>query len=103
MDHTTTRAGRCDTIDRAPLLRLSRVRLVFGPSDSVAALLRAVADALEPVALVPGELRCAIGPDGCRIRVTCEIDPGRPDLARVLGHLLRRRAVERVEPLARTA
>ena len=103
MDDQITRVASRDARDRAPLLRLSRIRLVFGPDGSVAALLRAAADALEPVGLEPTELRCSIGADGCRLRVTCEIDPNRPDLARVLGHLLRRRHAERSVPLARTA
>jgi hypothetical protein len=103
MFDTTIRPDRRDQLEHAPLLRLSRIRLVFGPNASVAPLLRAVADALEPVGLEPSELRCSIGPDGCRLRVTCEIDPSRPDLARVLAHLLRRRGALRGAPLARTA
>lgn len=99
----STCARRADALHHAPELRLSRIRLVFGPSDSVAPLLRAVADALEPVGLVPTELRCSIGPDGCRLRVTCELDPTRADLARVLAHLLRRRSAARDRALAWTA
>jgi hypothetical protein len=106
-DDTTARAARTNALRHAlrhaPVLRLSRIRLVFGPSESVAPVLRAVADALEPVGLEPTELRCSIGADGCRLRVTCDIDPSRPDLARVLGHLLRRRNTERAVALARSA
>ena len=57
-----------------PLAHPARVR----PEPSVAPLLRALADALEPVELVPSELRCSIGPDGCRLRVTLR---GRPAAA----------------------
>jgi hypothetical protein len=96
-------AGTCDALDGAPVLRLSRLRLVFGPSDSLPPLLRALADALEPVGLVPIQLHCSIAPDGCRLRVTCELDPARPDLARVLAHLLRRRRATRSVALARSA
>ncbi|MFI5047578.1 MAG: hypothetical protein ACHQIG_10990 [Acidimicrobiia bacterium] len=96
-------ANACNALDDAPLFRLSRVRLVFGPCDSVPPLLRALADALEPVALVPSEVRCSISHDGCRLRVTCDLDPARPDLARVLVQLLRRRGADRPAELARSA
>jgi len=103
MDETRTCATLREALGPAPVVRLSRIQLVFGPTDAVAPLLRALADALEPVALVPSDLRCSWGPDGCRLRVTCEIDPARPDLAHVLAHLLRRRNAERPVALARSA
>ena len=103
MDEATTRATARDALGHAPALRLSRIQLVFGPTDTVTPLLRALADALEPVGLVPSDLRCSLGPAGCRLRVTCEIDPARPDLAHVLAHLLRRRNAERPVALARSA
>jgi hypothetical protein len=87
----------------APPLRVSKVRLVFGPADSVATLLRALADALDPLDVVPREVRCSITDEGCRLLVTCELDPEQPDLARVLGRLLRRRRTETPPPLAWSA
>ena len=75
----------------APPLRVSKVRLVFGPADSVSELLRALAEALDPLDVVPHELRCSISAEGCRLLVTCDLDPEQPDLARILGRLLRRR------------
>src|SRR5215510_5478046 len=75
-------------------VRVSSVRLVFGPADHVSDLLRALADAFEPLELVPQEVRCSIGRDGCRLRVTCELDPRQPDPAAVLGRLLRRRRTD---------
>ena len=96
---TTTRAQRsCATTHRAHAPAVT-LQLVFGPCDAMAPLLRALADALEPVALVPTELRPSIGPDGCRLRVTCDLDPSRPDLARVLAHLLRRQDAGRAGAL----
>ncbi len=86
-----------------PPLHLSRVRLVFGPADSVPALLRALAEALDPLDVVPRELRCSIAADGCRLIVTCDLDPVRPDLARILGRLLRRRRPAPPPPLAWSA
>lgn len=90
-------------LDDAPLLHVSRVRLVFGPGESVSELLRALAEALDPLAVVPSELRCTIGPDGCRLVVTCDLDPAQPQLARVLGRLLRRRRATSPPPLAWSA
>jgi len=102
MGAPTTGTSACETPDRA-VFRLSRLQLVFGPCDAMAPLLRALADVLEPIALVPTQLHPSIRPDGCRLRVTCELDPSRPDLARVLAQLLRRRDEDRAVQLARSA
>jgi hypothetical protein len=75
----------------APALRVSKLRLVFGPAATLEELLRALADALDPLDLEPTFVDCTYASDGYRLRVTCEFDPRRPDLGQVLGRLLRRR------------
>ncbi|HEX5588635.1 MAG TPA: hypothetical protein VFZ17_15110 [Acidimicrobiia bacterium] len=75
-------------------MRVSRLRLVFGPADTLADVLRALADALDPLDLVPTSIEWWHSTDGHRMRVECELDPARPDVAFVLGHLLRRRHPE---------
>jgi len=79
---------------RTPVLHTSKLRLVFGPADTLADILRALADALDPLDLVPTALEWSHSEDGHRMRVLCELDPARPDVAFVLGHLLRRRALD---------
>jgi hypothetical protein len=81
----------CTLIDAAPELRVSRLRLVFGPADTLEELLRALAAALDPLDIEPTFVDCTHARDGYRLRITCEVDPRRPDLSRVLGCLLRRR------------
>jgi hypothetical protein len=70
---------------------VSSLRLVFGPAPSVPALLRALAEAIEPVDVVPSEVVCTRAADGYRLRVTCSLATDRPDLAAVLAHLVRAR------------
>lgn len=83
---------KCTLIDAAPELRVSKLRLVFGPTETLAELLEVLSDALDPLDVTPVFVDCGYASDGYRLRVTCELDPSRPDLNRVLGRLLRRRS-----------
>ena len=70
---------------------VSSLRLVFGPAPSVSVLLRALAEAIEPVGVVPSEVVCTRSGDGYRLRVTCDLLVDRPDFSVTLAHLVRAR------------
>jgi hypothetical protein len=77
-----------------PTVRVSRLRLVFGPAATPAEVFHAFAEALDPLDIAPRHFECSHDADGYRLRVTCELDPSRPDLGHVLARLLRRRSRE---------